>query len=215
MSPPVVNAKRASRRKPAASGRSTRIRSAPTPVEVEPALRADAAANKKTLIDTAAIVFGKEGLGASVETIAKRAGVGIGTLYRHFPTKNALIAAIVATRIEEMAVEAELLADAADPAAAFERIMVRLVETGVVKKDFITALEGAPELTGNAMMICKHRFKGAVGVLVERAQKAGALRDDITAIDVMQLARGVYASAGDDEKARALHLRILLAGLRR
>jgi AcrR family transcriptional regulator len=215
MSPPVVNAKRATRRKPAASGRSTRGVTAPTLSNVEPALRADAAANRKTLIETAAKVFGKEGIDASVEGIAKKAGVGIGTLYRHFPTKAALLAAIIATRIDEMAEAAEKLADAPDPGKAFEHVVETLVVQGAAKKDFMTALGGTVELTGPVMMAAKERFKAAVTTIVVRAQAAGKLRSDIDAIDVLSLVRGCSYSSGDDERARSLHLRVLLDGLRR
>lgn len=193
MSPPVVNRKRA---------------------RAAPALRADAAANRATLIQTAAQMFAKGGIDVSVEAIARRAGVGIGTLYRHFPTKNALIAAIVATRIDAMAAEAEAFAEARAPGAAFERVVERLVVEGAAKKDFIAALGGIAELGGPVMDAAKKRFKAAMTTLVERAQAVGSLRKDISAADVMSLVRGVNTAAGDDAKARALHLRILLDGLR-
>jgi hypothetical protein len=113
-----------------------------------------------------------------------------------------------------MAAEAETFAEARDPGAAFERVVERLVVEGAAKKDFIAALGGIAVLAGPVMDAAKQRFKAAMTTLVERAQAVGALRKDISAADVMSLVRGVNTAAGDDAKARALHLRILLDGLR-
>jgi AcrR family transcriptional regulator len=184
----------------------------PPPV-VKRAPRADAARNRERLIATALEMFAESGITVSVEEIVKRAEVGIGTLYRHFPTKDALIAAIVVERFDRMTAYAEGLSSATDAGAALATILEQLVIEGAAKKDFVEAIGGPDKLSAAGLDPVKTRFKAAIAVLVTRAQAAGAIRADVTATDVIALVRGISVAA-DGEQARMRHLAIILAGLR-
>ncbi|HWL86935.1 MAG TPA: helix-turn-helix domain-containing protein, partial [Polyangiaceae bacterium] len=99
-------------------------------------LRADALRNRQRVLEVAQAVFATEGLAVPIDEIARRAGLGVGTLYRHFPTKEALFEAIVVSRVQHSIDDARALADAADPGAAFFDFLVRVVDEGVKKRDF-------------------------------------------------------------------------------
>jgi len=174
--------------------------------------RADAARNRERILATALEMFASHGVGTSVEEIAKRADVGIGTLYRHFPTKDALVAAAVIDRFDAMAAHAETLSAAPDAGAALVTVLEQLVLHAASKKDFVDAL-GGPEKFMRTVDVPKKRWRAAIAVLVTRAQEAGAVRRDVTPDDVIALARGISMTGGD-APTRARHLAIVLAGLR-
>jgi AcrR family transcriptional regulator len=190
MSPPVVN---------------KQDRAAPT-------LRADAAENRAHLIKTAAEMFAKEGVGCSVEAIAKKAGLGIGTLYRHFPTKEALVGAIVTTHIERMTEHAQQLLATAPPMTALRACMERLVTEGAKKKDFVTAIGGYEKIAGPTLDAAKKQFKAVLSAMTERAQADGVLRPDVSPMDVMSLVNAINLGSAD-EATRMRQLDIIMAGL--
>src|SRR5271170_7879529 len=103
-------------------------------------LRADAERNRQRVLEIAQQVFATEGLAVPIDEIARRAGLGVGTLYRHFPTKEALFEAIVIGRIEGLVDYAREGARAPDPGVAFFGFLSRMVEEGSAKKDFLGAL---------------------------------------------------------------------------
>jgi AcrR family transcriptional regulator len=179
-------------------------------------LRADAKRNRQRVLDIAQQVFASEGLAVPIDEIARRAGLGVGTLYRHFPTKEALFEAIVVGRMERLVEEARLSTKAADPGAAFFGFLTRMVEEGAAKKDFLTALAG----TGSSLeriAAIKQRMKRAVAVLVERAQRVGAVRMDVGAGDVLTLVMGTVGAAdrhGAGPAERKRLLRVIFDGLR-
>src|SRR5436190_8854684 len=110
-------------------------------------LRADARRNRARVLEVATEVFEKDGIDVPVEEIARRAGLGVGTLYRHFPTKEALFEAIVVGRMQGLVAEARgrleaLEAKRGDAGEAFFAILGRVIEEGALKKDFIDALAG-------------------------------------------------------------------------
>jgi AcrR family transcriptional regulator len=176
-------------------------------------LRADAKRNRERVLEVAQEVFASEGLAVRMEEIARRAGVGVGTIYRHFPTKEALFEAIVLDRIERAAVRAELLKDAQDAGAAFFAVIEQLLADGAAKKDLVDAL-GESIGTTEAGQATKHRFHVAVDHLLSRAQAARAVRRDVDVADVLALVRGILTDK--DVTAEALQRRaaVLLAGLR-
>src|ERR1700680_1105959 len=96
-------------------------------------LRADAQRNRARLLDVAEVVFASKGIAASTEEIAREAGVGIGTVFRHFPTKEALLEAVFVRRLEQLAAHADALADAYDPGAAFFTFFSHVVELAVTQ----------------------------------------------------------------------------------
>jgi AcrR family transcriptional regulator len=147
-------------------------------------LRADAARNRELLLAAAADEFEERGPDASVADIARRAGVGKGTVFRHFPTKDHLVAAIVRARIDELNATAEALLDASDPGAAlFE--FVTVAARRQQERD-LSFLQGTDALNADAVA-AQQRLAGLVDQLVDRAREHGAVRPDVTGTDVMLL----------------------------
>jgi AcrR family transcriptional regulator len=179
-------------------------------------LRADAKRNRERVLEIAQQVFAREGLAVPIDEIARRAGLGVGTLYRHFPTKEALFEAIVVGRMERLVAEARVGAKAADAGAAFFGFLTRMVEEGAAKKDFLTALAGTGA-TLERIAAIKQQMKRAVAILLERAQRAGAVRIDVGAGDVLTLVMGSVGAAdrhgaGPTERNRLLQ--VICDGLR-
>jgi AcrR family transcriptional regulator len=185
--------------------------------EGEKPMRADARRNRERLIAAAREVFGQEGATASMEAIARHARVGVGTLYRHFPTKEALYAAVVLTRLENAAAEARDLAKAPDPEAAFFRFLGSLVQEGSAKKDLAEALATSGPQVKESIVGAKKELGTALGKLLARAQRAGAVRKDATVADVFALIHGPFAAMGPqgaDPAARQRLFGIVCDGLR-
>ncbi|HLK40791.1 MAG TPA: helix-turn-helix domain-containing protein [Polyangiaceae bacterium] len=179
-------------------------------------LRSDAMRNRQHVLETAQQVFAKEGLAVPIDEIARRAGLGVGTLYRHFPTKEALFEAIVVGRMEQLVEQARGGAKATDPGGAFFGFLTRMVEEGAAKKDFLTALAGTG-MDLERIAAIKQRMKRAVAVLVERAQAAGAVRNDVGASDVLTLVMGTVGAAdrhGAGPAERNRLLAVIFDGLR-
>jgi AcrR family transcriptional regulator len=179
-------------------------------------IRADALRNRKRVLEVAQEVFATEGLAVPIDEIARRADVGVGTLYRHFPTKEALYAAVVLSRLEAAVADAQALMRSLDPGAAFFGFVERLVQQGSVKKDLIEALGEMDSGFKASLGDAKTEFKGALAKLLARAQRAGAVRKDATVADVFALIHGPFAAIGRDAdpKARARLLNIVCDGLR-
>ena len=146
-------------------------------------LRADAQRNRARILEAAEEVFAAEGIEVPVDLIAEKAGVGVGTLYRHFPTKEKLCEAILLDRLSALTVDARALADAEDPAAAFFGFLEHVVEEGAAKRDLMVAVMGAGVEFEEAAAEVKDGLREAIGVLLQRAQAVGAVRPDVTADD--------------------------------
>lgn len=174
-------------------------------------LRADAALNRQKIMATAETMFAKHGLGVSVDDIARRAKIGIGTLYRHFPTKDALIAAIARKHIEEFAGRAEQLALDPQPTKLRE-IFEHTLADAANRRNFLESL-GPTWKTNPEIEHSRARARQAVGTLLTRAQETGEIRDDISLADVVVLVSSLFTS-DLDAKTRARLLRVLLDGLR-
>jgi AcrR family transcriptional regulator len=180
-------------------------------------LRADARRNRDRVLDAARAAFGAEGSEASLDEIARRAGVGAGTVYRHFPTKEALFEAVVIDRMGELIQEAQALLVDPDPGRAFASFVERLGREGALKRDLVEALanDGIRLQLAEAPMV--RALIAALDDLLRRAQGAGAVRSDISVDDVVALLTGAaYAichSRADDERTGRL-LTIMYDGLR-
>jgi AcrR family transcriptional regulator len=180
-------------------------------------LRADAQRNRDRVLKAARTAFGAEGSNVSLDEIARRAGVGAGTVYRHFPTKEALFEAVVFDRIDELAKEGRALSDDPDPGRAFSTFLERLGREGALKRDLVEALasDGIRLQLGEAPIV--QALTDALAELLRRAQHAGAVRPDVDVDDVMALLTGAaYAicqSGADDDQTRRL-LSIMYDGLR-
>jgi len=193
------------------AGMTTVIRSQTRP------LRADARRNRDRVLEAARVAFGDEGSDVSLDEIARRAGVGAGTVYRHFATKEALFEAVVFDRIEELVEEARALSDHPDPGRAFESFVERLGREGARKRDLVEAL-ASDEIhlqLGQAPSV--RALTDVLAGLLQRAQRAGAVRRDISVDDVMAVLTGAaYAichSSADEERTNRL-LAIMYDGLR-
>jgi AcrR family transcriptional regulator len=149
-------------------------------------MRADAARNRARILAAADAVFTAKGTGASTEDVAERAGVGIGTVFRHFPVKQELISAVLDERIARLAREADALGDADDHGAAFFTFFTGLVEHALANKALIDALGGTVHPVSDA----KRDLLRAGGALLTRAQSAGTIRADLDADDLQALVTG-------------------------
>jgi AcrR family transcriptional regulator len=149
-------------------------------------LRADARRNRARILAEAEAVFAADGLSASTEEIARRAGVGAGTMFRHFPTKKALVEAVILDRIERLADEAQELAGN----DAFFAYFAKLVEQARLHAALRDALTGD---LSPALEEAKHRLDEAGRALLHRAQAAGVVRADVGPDDVKALLVGCLA----------------------
>jgi AcrR family transcriptional regulator len=150
-------------------------------------MRADAERNKKMIVQAAREVFATAGLSAPIDEIAQRAGVGTGTLYRHFPTKEALFEAVVIGRVEDLVEEARRLIAGKDPKTAFFKLLSQLVQHGDGDKDLMDALGKQSFDLQKAIPGLLAEMWNAVGQLLEQAQQAGAVRRDIQLCHVQAL----------------------------
>jgi AcrR family transcriptional regulator len=177
-------------------------------------LRADAARNRARILEAAEAVFAAEGIEAPVDEIAEKAGVGVGTLYRHFPTKEKLCEAILLERLVALAADARALAEAEDPVAAFFAFLDHMMEEVAAKRDLLVAVMGAGIEFDAAAAETKEQMQQAVGVLLRRAQEAGAVRSDVTAEAVMALVSGTCQAAAHHAGLSDDLLAIVCDGLR-
>lgn len=165
-------------------------------------VRADARRNRVRVLEAAQEAFTEEGKLVTLQEIARRAGVGAGTVYRHFPSKEALFEAVLQQRVENLIAEAHALAGADDPAAAFFRFLNHMVEEGRTKRDLIEAMAGEGIDTTSPTSPANSELREAITELLVRAQAAGAVRTDIGTPEIMALLAGTILAAqrpGDPE----------------
>ncbi|MEU9841772.1 helix-turn-helix domain-containing protein [Actinomadura sp. NPDC048032] len=181
-------------------------------------LRADARRNRERVLRTAQRLFATEGLGVSLDEIARRAGVGPGTVHRHFPAKEELYLAVAIDMLEGLIAEAEALAAAGDPEAVFT-LLARMVAAGAENAAVKSALAAAEFDLRTAAPDVANDLTRHVADLLGRAHAAGTVRDDVTADEVMALVAGAFAAirhagaeADPDRSARIAQL--ILDGLR-
>lgn len=181
-------------------------------------LRADARRNRARMLEAARTVLQRDGLAAQMDAIAAEAGLGVGTLYRHFPTREALIDVLVAERLQQLLSSAQAAADNAEPWAAVEDLVWRFAafeaeDRGMadILSDYRSRAMGAPDAPEAA-------FMDYLSTAVARAQAAGAMRSDVSAMDVLTAVCGLGkmvgpTSASDPQQWRRL-VGVLLDGLR-
>jgi AcrR family transcriptional regulator len=181
-------------------------------------LRADARRNRERVLQTAQRLFATEGLGVSLDEIARRAGVGPGTVHRHFPTKEALYLAVSTDQIEQLVAQAGVLAAADDPAALFT-LLSRMMATGAENVAVKSALAAAEfDLRTAAPRVAADLTRHVAGLL-SRADAAGAARHDLTVDEVMALVAGAFAAirhaGAETSRERSAHIaQLILDGLR-
>jgi AcrR family transcriptional regulator len=186
-------------------------------VEAAPAtrpLRADARRNYERLIATARDVFAKEGGGASMEAIARQAGVGVGTLYRHFPQRIDLVEAVYRDDVDQLVATADRVIAEFEPwpaVAAFLEAFARYAEG---KRTFLNELHEAFDKHPDLKLRSKERIDDAMERIIRRAQDAGVIRTDVNGAELMQLVSPmcVNATLSRDQSNRLLSM--ILDGLR-
>jgi AcrR family transcriptional regulator len=168
------------------------------------AQRVDARANRSRILDAAEEVFGQGGESASTEEVARRAGVGIGTVFRHFPTKAALLEAVLVRRFDRLRGQADALLGAADPGGAFLGFFGHLVADAAAKIAITEALldaGGDHDQDANASR-ASDALRQAVGTLLVQAQQAGAVRGDVGLPEVYALLVATSRAAPRDSTRR-------------
>jgi AcrR family transcriptional regulator len=158
------------------------------------ALRADAERNRRRLLDAAQELFRERGLEVGVAEIAQRAGVGRGTLFRNFPTKQDLIAAIVIERMHEATEYSRRMLDAPDAGEALFGFLEEMVGRQQLDRCLFDAV--ADTFLANQEIRAAHaEIVGGMEDLLTRAKEAGAVRSDVGAMDVLMLLKGVFEAA--------------------
>jgi AcrR family transcriptional regulator len=177
--------------------------------------RHDSLRNRERLLAAAKAAFSERGADAPLEDIARRAGVGIGTLYRHFPSRAALLAAVYRREVEQLGAAADRLLAERRPGDAFEAWLHQLVDYIATKRVIAPALQTSPD-EGSALAASGPTIAAAIHRLADAAAASGDIRPDLTQDDLQRLLAGVaigYDQPGWAASARRL-ISILMAGLR-
>jgi AcrR family transcriptional regulator len=153
--------------------------------------RADAVRNRERVLAAAKIVFSAGGADASLEAVARRAGVGIGTLYRHFPAREDLFEAVYHREVQQLVELAEALQNAPSPVDALRRWLRSNVEFVATKKGMSAALALAVQGSSDLAAFTFDRLTKAVGTLLDRAVAAGEIRPDISPEDLLRALVGM------------------------
>ena len=153
--------------------------------------RADAVRNRERVLEAAKVVFNAGGPEASLEAVAKRAGVGIGTLYRHFPTREDLFEAVYRREVEQLSELAEQLKNAKDPVDALRRWLRSNVEFVATKKGMSAALALTFQSSSDLAAFSMDRLTKAIGSLLDRAVRAGQMRGDVSPEDLLRTLVGM------------------------
>ncbi|MET3523036.1 TetR/AcrR family transcriptional regulator [Mesorhizobium abyssinicae] len=194
----------------------------PTAAEKKPAtpapkpLRADAQRNRDKLVEVAAQAFATDGVDASLEEIARQAEVGIGTLYRHFPTREHLVEIVYRREVEALCLAAEELARDHPADVALELWMQRFVDYIATKRGLATSLRILLTTNSTLFSDTSGRVSQALKRLVEAAAAAGTIRADVDASDVLHALGGIYSAPNTpDWRDRSGRLvKLLMDGLR-
>ncbi len=175
--------------------------------------RADARRNYEKVLTAAREAFAEGGESTALEEIARRAGVGIGTLYRNFPNRQALLEALYVEEVEAMARSAEELGDA-DPWEALNAWFGRFISYIGTKRALMAELQNYLGADAELFRVCRASLFGSGEPLLKRAQDAGVVRPDVTIADVIQMVVGIAKIPSGDMKVNERILQIAVDGLR-
>jgi AcrR family transcriptional regulator len=181
-------------------------------------MRADARRNYQALLSAASAAFIEQGADdASLEEIARRAGVGIGTLYRHFPTRQALLEAVYRDQVEVMSARAEELLATAPPGEALVAWLRALVEFGSTKRSLTSGILATLDKDSELVSSCSAMMRQSATALLGRAQEAGEVRPDANALDLIRLVHAVSMTVprgGADAGQADRMIGLIMDGLR-
>ena len=186
------------------------------PGEIRP-MRADAVRNRARILDAAETIFSAEGVCAPIDKVAELAGVGVGTVYRHFPTKEDLFEAIVVTRLEDLLELAQAEASSESPGTALFSYLQQFAHEASAKHDLFDAMGAAGIDLKTRCAEKLGEMKARIGLLLTRAQVAGAVRHDTSVDELIGLVMGTCqaaARAGLDDDACRRMVGIVCAGIR-
>jgi len=205
--------------KPKSASRSKSASARAVPGEKTPApktLRADALRNRERLVEAAALAFAEEGVDASLEEVARQAGVGIGTLYRHFPTREHLVEVVYRREVEALCGAAEDLARQYKPDVALEQWMLRFIDYIATKRGLSKSLRILLNSNSTLFSDTSGKVSLALKQLVDAAVASGSIRSDVDSSDVIHALSGIYsAPEGADWRDRSRRLvSLLMDGLR-
>jgi AcrR family transcriptional regulator len=171
-------------------------------------VRADAQRNIDALLEAAKTVFGTSGVDAPAKQIADLAGVGVGTVYRHFPQRSDLVKAVFQREVDACAAEAPALAAAHEPGDALARWLLRFTEFVATKRGLAPALHSGDPAFDALPAYFTQRFEPALGALLQAAIDSGEIRADLSAKDLLYAAADLCHTVSDDG---AIHSRRMVA----
>jgi AcrR family transcriptional regulator len=187
----------------------------PVSVDTPRPMRADARRNYERIVATAREVFSEQGADAPLDEIVRRAGVGAGTLYRHFPHRDALLEAVYRGEIEQLSARAYELLEEHSPEDALAQWLREQVHWNLHGRGLATTLKAALDRESETFAYCKTTMRTAAAAVLTPAQDAGKIRTDIGPADLLRLSHAValtaeHATAEDGERL----LTVVLDGLR-
>ena len=180
----------------------------------EPRMRADARRSRAKLIEAATVAFAENGADAPLEDIARRAGVGIGTLYRHFPTRTDLQAGVFRSQVDAVCTTADELIGTVSPEQAFAGSVRAIAAYLVTKRGLARALIDSLGRDSELISVCSLRMSDTLDRLLGYAQEADVLRPDISAKDVLRLVHGIVMACEQSPADTDRLLDVMLDGLR-
>lgn len=186
----------------------------PVAAETERPMRADARRNYQRLLEAGREVLTERGSEASMEEIARRADVGVGTLYRHFPRRIDLVEAVYREDVDGLVELADTLNKREDPWQGLVDWLVGFVKYGQSKRVFLTELHEAFEKNPDLVLSLREKIAGAASTVLVRAQQAGVARTDIDHADLMQLVGGMCMARNATFAQNERLLQLVLDGVR-
>jgi AcrR family transcriptional regulator len=181
---------------------------------VEQKMRADARRSRARLIEAATAAFAESGADAPLDDIARRAGVGIGTLYRHFPTRLDLQAAVFRNQVTTVCSKADDLIVNSPPEQAFAGWLRALAAYLVTKRGLSRAVIDALGKDSELVSSCHVAMQDTIERLLAQGQEAGVLREDLTAMDVLRLVHGIAITTEQAPEETDRLLSLMLDGMR-
>jgi AcrR family transcriptional regulator len=177
-------------------------------------MRADARRSRLKLLEAATTAFAEHGADAPLEDIARRAGVGIGTLYRHFPTRTDLQAAVFRSQVDAVCATADDLIGRVPPGPAFVGSVRAIAGYLITKRGLSKALVDTLGRDSELISVCSRRMRESLDRLIANAQEAGFLRPDVSAKDVLRLMHGIVMATETTPEDTDRLLGVMLDGLR-
>ncbi|MFJ7964780.1 TetR/AcrR family transcriptional regulator [Streptomyces sp. NPDC096324] len=177
-------------------------------------MRADARRNHGRLLAEARAAFAAHGTDASLEDVARRAGVGIGTLYRHFPNRHALMSAVFEDAVSDLLARSRELLDAPQPCTALVEWLREIISHAGAYRGLARALMSASREDGSHLARCSGPMREAGNALLLRARESGAVRPDVSIGDLLQLTNAIALAAEETPDDPALADRLLNLTLR-